>query len=154
MTNKMFGQHPINSKKVIQYHSLKRAAIFTHFFRSTMVVKCLCRQAALLVWQLSDTSEIKMWIRGTLMSFTHWGKQKAINPWEPGIVCVKLMGTTPNNYSVNSLILKIPTWLSRPRSNSMIKKRTAQRIGSGIMDTALGYAMKAKPGPGRRTKWG
>lgn len=29
----------------------------------------------------------------------------------------------------------------------MMKKRMAQRVGSGIMDTALGYAMKAKPGP-------
>lgn len=39
------------------------------------------------------------------------------------------------------------TWLSRPSNRSIIKKRIAQNVGSGIMDTALGYAMKAKPGP-------
>lgn len=65
------------------------------------------------------------------MSFTDWGVQKANNPWD-------LCETASNNHSVNSLNLKIPTWLSRPRSNSMIKKRMAQRIGSGIIDTALG----------------
>lgn len=30
-----------------------------------MVVKCLYRQAAVLVCQLTDTLEIKMWITGT-----------------------------------------------------------------------------------------
>lgn len=33
---------------------------------------------------------------------------------------------------------KILTWLSRPRSSSMMKNRMAHRVGRGIMDTALG----------------
>lgn len=31
----------------------------------------------------------------------------------------------------------------------MMKKQTAQSCGTGIMDTALGKAMKASPGPVR-----
>lgn len=31
----------------------------------------------------------------------------------------------------------------------MMKKQTAQSCGAGIMDTALGKAMKASPGPVR-----
>lgn len=95
-----------------------------------------------------------MWIKETLNGFTHLGWQEPTNPWGLGGVCVTLMGSTPTYYSVHSLtpqFVKRLTWLSRPRSSSMIKKRMAQRVGSGIMDTALGYAMKAKPGPGRRT---
>lgn len=37
-----------------------------------------------------------------------------------------------------SFTKKILTWLSRPRSSSMMKKRIAHRVGRGIMDTALG----------------
>lgn len=33
---------------------------------------------------------------------------------------------------------KVLTWLSRPRSSSMMKNRMAHRVGRGIMDTALG----------------
>lgn len=33
---------------------------------------------------------------------------------------------------------RILTWLSRPRSSSMMKNRMAHRVGRGIMDTALG----------------
>lgn len=36
----------------------------------------------------------------------------------------------------------------------MMKKRMAHRVGIGIMDTALGYAMKAKPGPRWKKEWG
>lgn len=39
------------------------------------------------------------------------------------------------------------TWLSRPRKMSIIKKRQAQRGDRGIIVTALGYAMNARPGP-------
>lgn len=37
-----------------------------------------------------------------------------------------------------SMIVNILTWLSRPSSSSMMKNRMAHRVGSGIMDTALG----------------
>lgn len=39
------------------------------------------------------------------------------------------------------------TWLSRPRKMSIMKKRQAQSGARGIMVTALGYAMNARPGP-------
>lgn len=40
------------------------------------------------------------------------------------------------------------TWLSRPKKTIMMKKKQAQRGEKGIIDTARGYAMKARPGPG------
>lgn len=73
------------------------------------------------------------------MRFTQWGWQKQNYS---ASVCAKIMGSTPPNYTVHILkttfIVKMLTWLSRPRSSSMIKKRMAQRVGIGIMDTALG----------------
>lgn len=50
------------------------------------------------------------------------------------------------------------TWLSSPRKTIMIKKKAAHRGEKGIMLTARGYAMKARPGPvqtqGRKLKLG
>jgi len=42
------------------------------------------------------------------------------------------------------------TWLSSPRRMSMTKKRIAQTVGAGIRVIALGYAMKARPGPAKK----
>lgn len=39
------------------------------------------------------------------------------------------------------------TWLSSPKNTIMIKKSAAHRVEKGIMLTARGYAMKARPGP-------
>lgn len=39
------------------------------------------------------------------------------------------------------------TWLSRPRKMSIMKNKQAQSGARGIMVTALGYAMNARPGP-------
>ncbi len=44
---------------------------------------------------------------------------------------------------------QIHTWLSNPRSTIMMKKKQAHSGETGIMDTARGYAMNAKPGPER-----
>lgn len=43
------------------------------------------------------------------------------------------------------------TWLSSPRNRSMMKKRQDHSWDKGIMVTALGKAMKAKPGPAGHT---
>lgn len=45
--------------------------------------------------------------------------------------------------------LRASTCVSRPNMMIMMKKQTAQSCGTGIMDTALGKAMKASPGPVR-----
>lgn len=39
------------------------------------------------------------------------------------------------------------TWLSSPKNTIMMKKSAAHRVEKGIMLTARGYAMKARPGP-------
>lgn len=45
--------------------------------------------------------------------------------------------------------VRASTCVSRPNMMIMMKKQTAQSCGTGIMDTALGKAMKASPGPVR-----
>lgn len=45
----------------------------------------------------------------------------------------------------------IHTWLSSPRNRSMRKKRQDHSGDKGIIVTALGKAMKARPGPARHT---
>ena len=44
------------------------------------------------------------------------------------------------------------TWLSSPRKISMMKKRQDHSWDRGIMVTALGKAMKARPGPAGHTQ--
>ena len=44
------------------------------------------------------------------------------------------------------------TWLSSPRKMSMMKKRQDHSWDRGIMVTALGKAMKARPGPAGHTQ--
>ncbi len=49
--------------------------------------------------------------------------------------------------NLSILTLTVLTWLSRPRKMSIMKKRQAQSGDRGIIVTAFGYAMKARPGP-------
>lgn len=44
------------------------------------------------------------------------------------------------------------TWLSRPRRSTIKKKRTDQNWGPGNRERALGYAIKASPGPEMKRK--
>lgn len=51
-----------------------------------------------------------------------------------------------------SSIPTVLTWLSRPRKMSIMKNRQAQRGDRGIIVTALGYAINARPGPASQNK--
>ena len=47
----------------------------------------------------------------------------------------------------------VEIWVPKPSRSSIRKKSTAQTGDTGILVTASGYAMKARPGPWVTTSW-
>lgn len=102
--------------------------------RTAVVVQFLWVWIAFPVTQLSN-----------ILKMLHAAQRvakKALRIWGSRCLTAKIAGETTVGLTVTTrktiFYGKILTWLSRPRSSSMMKNRMAHRVGRGIMDTALG----------------
>lgn len=49
---------------------------------------------------------------------------------------------------IETMVSKMENWVPSPKAKSMVKNKMAQILEPGNRETASGYTMKAKPGPG------